>query len=233
MLVRLLLGLLALTLIAALGRLLWLRLTPAGRRWLIGSLFGLLFLILLGATLAGRVPWLLTAGAALLPILRRLPGLLRLFRGAQSLRRGFRRSVPLGLVPLFDPADGRFDAELKEGPYAGQRLSTLDRDALARCVEGFRRAPLAQHLLQLYLIQRFGSAWAQQPPFNSTNPPSGSAPPLSRQDAAILLGVSEGADAATVRQAHRRLMQRVHPDHGGSDGLAALLNAAKDRLLKP
>lgn len=233
MLVRLLLGLLALSLATALSRLLWLRLTPAGRRWLLGSLFGVLFLGLLGATVAGRVPWLITAGAALLPILRRLPWLLRLIRGAQSLRQGFRRGVPLGLVPLFDPADGRFDAELKEGPFAGQRLSALDRDALAQCVEGFRKDPLAQHLLQLYLIQRFGPTWAQQPPFKQTEVPSGSAPPLSRRDAAALLGVGEDADPATVRQAHRRLMQRVHPDHGGSDALAALLNAAKDRLLTP
>ena len=32
--------------------------------------------------------------------------------------------------------------------------------------------------------------------------------------------------------AWRRLMARVHPDQGGAEGLAAKLNAARDRLLK-
>ncbi len=233
MLVRLLLGFLALTLAAALGRLLWLRLSPRARHWLLLGLFGLLFLGLLSATLLGRVPWLITAGAALLPILRRLPEVIGLVRSAQGLRRSFRRPGQSGLAPRFDHAEERFDAELREGPYAGQRLSALDPQALARCVDGFRRDPLAQHLLQLYLAQRFGPAWAEQAPFKQAEPPSASAPPLQRGDAAMLLGVAEDADPAAVRTAHRRLMQRVHPDHGGSDGLAALLNAAKDRLLKP
>ena len=56
--------------------------------------------------------------------------------------------------------------------------------------------------------------------------------PMSEAQARSLLGVESGATPAEVREAYRRLMQRAHPDKGGTAGLAAQLNAARDRLLK-
>lgn len=50
-------------------------------------------------------------------------------------------------------------------------------------------------------------------------------------EATALLGVPSGASASQIRAAHRRLMQRVHPDHGGTDYLAMKINRAKDILL--
>jgi hypothetical protein len=50
-------------------------------------------------------------------------------------------------------------------------------------------------------------------------------------DARSMLGVEEGATVEEIRIAYARLMRQAHPDHGGSDGLAAQLNAARDRLL--
>lgn len=54
----------------------------------------------------------------------------------------------------------------------------------------------------------------------------------SAAEARAILGVGEGATAEEIRGAYARLMRRAHPDHGGTDGLAAQLNAARDRLLK-
>lgn len=54
---------------------------------------------------------------------------------------------------------------------------------------------------------------------------------MSLQEARSILGVDEAANRAEIIAAYRRLMQRAHPDHGGSSGLAAQLNAARDRLL--
>lgn len=55
---------------------------------------------------------------------------------------------------------------------------------------------------------------------------------LSRAEAAELLGVAPDADRETILAAWRRLMARNHPDAGGSTGLAARINMARDLLLK-
>jgi len=55
---------------------------------------------------------------------------------------------------------------------------------------------------------------------------------MSLQEARSILGVDDAASRTEIIAAYRRLMQRAHPDHGGSSGLAAQLNAARDRLLR-
>ena len=54
---------------------------------------------------------------------------------------------------------------------------------------------------------------------------------MSADEARRILGVGEGATRAEIQAAYTRLMRSVHPDKGGTAGLAAQLNAARDRLL--
>lgn len=55
---------------------------------------------------------------------------------------------------------------------------------------------------------------------------------LGEAEARSILGVGPQATAAEIQAAYARLMRVAHPDAGGTDGLAAQLNAARDRLLK-
>ena len=47
-----------------------------------------------------------------------------------------------------------------------------------------------------------------------------------------VLGVPRTATEAEIKEAYGRQMRLAHPDKGGTSGLAAQLNAARDRLLK-
>ncbi len=96
--------------------------------------------------------------------------------------------------------------------------------ALPALVLALARLEKALHLLPL--VQQF---------WQSTRSHSSVAPAQSQMtdmEARSILGVAIDADVATIRAAHRRLMQRIHPDRGGSDYLAAQINAAKRHLLK-
>lgn len=55
---------------------------------------------------------------------------------------------------------------------------------------------------------------------------------MDAAEARATLGVGPDATPEQINAAWRRLMARAHPDQGGTEGLAARLNAARDRLLR-
>jgi len=81
-------------------------------------------------------------------------------------------------------------------------------------------------LLRLFLsARRFrprSDGQRQQPPTTAS---------LTEREAYEILGLEPGASREDIRAAHRRLIQRLHPDRGGSAYLAARINKAKALLI--
>ncbi len=117
-------------------------------------------------------------------------------------------------------ADGRLSGEIIAGAHQGRNLDSLSLGELeALLLEYQQNDSDSARLLASYLRQR-----AEQ------GPAKGQAS-MSRSEAQAILGIPDQASADEIRQAHRRLMQRLHPDRGGSDYLAAQINRAKQVLL--
>lgn len=89
-----------------------------------------------------------------------------------------------------------------------------------------RAVQLAQYVP--FLKKIFTDAQAQQRPGTGPSAKHG----MTRQQAADILGVDINASPEEIRLAHKKLMQKIHPDRGGSDALAKQINEAKDLLLK-
>ncbi|WP_347329696.1 molecular chaperone DnaJ [Marinimicrobium locisalis] len=90
--------------------------------------------------------------------------------------------------------------------------------------------PLAKTALGLGL--QFFPLWKQKQQTAGKQPSVG---PMSVREAMDTLGLKGDEQALTrdeVVSAHRKLMQKLHPDRGGNDFLAAKVNEAKELLIK-
>ena len=90
-------------------------------------------------------------------------------------------------------------------------------------------------LLESYLDRRFGDSWRADDEASAGGEESeeqaNAGGPLTESEALDILGLKPGATQDEIIQAHRRMMQKVHPDRGGSNYLAARINEAKACLL--
>lgn len=66
---------------------------------------------------------------------------------------------------------------------------------------------------------------------NQNNQQASAQTAMSKKQACEILGIQPEASKEEIIKAHKRMMQKLHPDRGGSDYLAAQINQAKDTLL--
>lgn len=126
-----------------------------------------------------------------------------------------------------DPKTGVWKGRVLQGPHAGRDLADLSTAELAQLRQDLgQQDRRGRVLLDAWVWRRSQAAGGASGAATQTN--SGK---MSREEALAILGLSAGADAEAIRDAHRRLVQRLHPDRGGSDYLAQLLNQARRTLL--
>jgi hypothetical protein len=126
---------------------------------------------------------------------------------------------------------GEMDGLVLTGPHEGVWLSTLSELELSEIRNTVADAE-SRALFEAYLDRRVPGWRENAKPHADTGqggtPRSG---PMTKEEAYQILGLEPGAGTQQIREAHRRLMKRVHPDSGGSTFLAAKINEAKDVLL--
>jgi hypothetical protein len=131
-----------------------------------------------------------------------------------------------------DQDTGAVTGTVLAGAQQGRDLDTLTRGECLALYEDCRRDdPDGARLLETYLDRRF-AGWRQadegEGEGRRRNDRGGA---MTRDQAYQVLGLPQGASAEEIIRAHRSLMQKLHPDHGGSTALAAQVNEAKDVLL--
>jgi hypothetical protein len=128
---------------------------------------------------------------------------------------------------------GAIDGRVIDGPYSGRELNSLSRGDSLKLYDLCRREdPDGARLLETYFDRRF-AGWREA--YQGQGEPGrgggGGSGAMTRDEAYEVLGLPKGAAADEIVRAHRSLMKKLHPDHGGSTALAARVNQAKDVLL--
>ncbi len=157
------------------------------------------------------------------------------FGGAQGgARTSEVRSTWLRMT--LDHATGHMDGEILLGEHLGKHLSELDWSQLLVLRQSMKDSADSLRLLDAWL-DRHHAGWRDQADgadaVDEDEPHSDGVAGghMTRDEALRILGLNEGASHKEVRAAYRQLMQRLHPDLGGSDYLAAVVNRAKAVLL--
>lgn len=131
-----------------------------------------------------------------------------------------------------DHDSGRLSGIVLAGRYEGKQLGEMKLPELLELYAELADDEESLRLLEAYLDGEF-PVWrdsAQADEGHRQGAATGTGP-MTEQEAYEVLGLERGATVAQIRQAHRRLMQRLHPDRGGTSFLAARINEARDILL--
>ena len=196
-------------------------------------------ILLFLALITGKLHPLFAALAALVPLAYRAVGLYQTFSTIRAFTQRMKTGASPGPTPgqtseietaylrmRLDHDTGEMDGTVLQGRYEGRTLRGLGLPELLELLDECRGDRQSMAVLEAYL-DRVHEDWRG----HRRPPPGGPSNGMTEDEARAVLGVGPDATREEIVQAHRRLMQRLHPDRGGSDYLAAKLNAAKDLLL--
>lgn len=218
------------------------------KQWTIRALIALGLGIILVLAATGRLNWLFALIASVIPLIPRIlhwlvrivPGLMPLVkryqqqRAAGSTGPGQSSSVETAVLKMtLDHDTGAMDGEVLTGSLKGRHLSELSLEQLLQLYQSWAADEETTALLMAYLDKHHPHWQGQAAGAGSDhdrNSRKRERESMSREEALDILGLRPGASHEEILEAHRRLIQKVHPDRGGSDYLAARINQAKDVL---
>ncbi len=207
--------------------------------------------VLLFAILAGKLHWGPALATMVLPFARKLIGgamrvlsSLYLFNwlsgrsfAGMSGRSGFfsdpgprdstSETKTRELAMKLNHESGQMSGEVLTGNFQGRSLDSLSDHEVLELYELLEEEE-SKRLLEAYVSrhrEHLSDASSEQPAEETSRN-------MNTKKAAEVLGVDANASEEEVISAHRRLMQRLHPDQGGSTYLAAEINEARRVLLR-
>ena len=197
-----------------------------------GALFGLFLLTRIG--IAGVIP----IAVSTLYLLRRRRGRLGArvfsgFGGATSPSPGQTSEVETATLRMaLDHDTGEMQGVVLRGRFEGRELESMSFTELVQLLaECHANDEQSVTLLETYLDREQGPDWREHAESEGGRSGATANAPMTRDEAYEVLGLNPGASPEDVKEAHHRLMLKMHPDQGGSTYLASKINQAKDLLL--
>ena len=192
----------------------WIGLQPKGRR--LRYYLYLIAALLIAMALTGKLHWFVAIGGVALPLIIKLFSILRWTPFLLSLYQ----RIKLGRNSYDSFKSATTSPELIQSLL--QRLAGLDEREMRTLIEVLRRKdPQAASFVEAYFNRRPHNTQQTASPKNITT-----------KEAYKILGLEVGASREQIIDAHRKLMQKFHPDRGGTPYMAAMINDAKHILLK-
>jgi hypothetical protein len=187
-------------------------------------------------TVTGRMHWVGAAITGAFVFLRQiLPWVIRALPFLNKLRERNTQSGQSSiqtnhLSATLDHGSGHIEGKIIEGPHKGWLLSELSIMQLEDLLTHYQTEDEeSAELLEAYIDQRRQQADQNTEQQRTAN--RAASDQSARAEALAILGLDEGSTEEEVVAAHRSLIQKLHPDRGGNDFLAAKINQAKDILL--
>jgi hypothetical protein len=196
-------------------------------------------LIIIFFLIIGPKLWALWALPVLLPWIIRARAAARLAKNWSTVSGNSKKSqtsseqmseVKTKFLRMYlDHKTGEMNGEVIQGAFLGQTLRSLSLEKLLELLTEINGDNQSVQVLTAYLDRYHTDEWQNQwnGPVNSGNIDSS----MTREEAYEILGLENGANEYDIKAAHHKLMNKNHPDHGGSNFLAAKINQAKDLLL--
>ncbi len=199
-------------------------------RWVFFGLFcgGAIFLAVTGR-IAVAIPLVLVALSFLGHWRNPLPS----FAQRSSPSSGQKSEVETAYLKMvLDHDTGTVDGTVLVGQFEGQELSGMALSDVLKLLSVCRQDdPQSYALIETFLDRTHGESWREGDENASYAGATGDSGPMTHEEALNILGLKHGANAEEIKQAHHRLMLKMHPDKGGSTYLATKINQAKERLL--